>query len=49
MIRRTPTLILLVALLLGTIGWAGSATTAYAGGPTSVLVTNPGLGRANAL
>ena len=49
MTRRTPTLILLVALLLGTIGWAGSATTAYAGGPTSVLLTNPGLGRANAL
>ena len=49
MTRRTPTLILLVALLLGVIGWAGSATTASAGGPTSVLLTNPESGRASAL
>jgi hypothetical protein len=48
MTRRTRTLFLL-ALLLGTIGWAGIATTAYAGGPTSVLMTNPGAGRASAL
>ena len=49
MTRRTPTLILLVALLLGTIAWAGSITPAYAGGPTSVLLANPDLKRSNAL
>jgi hypothetical protein len=48
MTRRTRTLLLL-ALLLGTIVGAVSATTASAGGPTSVLLTNPGAGRANAL
>ena len=36
-------------MLLGAIGWAGVAATAYAGGPTSVLMTNPGDGRASAL
>ena len=49
MTRRTTMLPLLVALLLGTIGWAGGVTTAYAGGPTSVLLANPRLERSNAL
>jgi hypothetical protein len=31
------------------MGWAGSATTASAGGSTTVLLTNSGAGRANAL
>jgi hypothetical protein len=48
MTRHTRTLFLL-ALLLGAIGWASNATTASAGGPTSVLLTNPGAERANAL
>jgi hypothetical protein len=49
MTRRTTILPLLVALLLGAIGWAVASPAAYAGGPTSVLMTNPGLGRATAL
>ena len=48
MTRRTTILPLLVALLLGAIGWAIATPAAYAGGPTSVLMTNPGLGRASA-
>ncbi len=49
MTRRTTILPLLVALLLGAVGWAVASPAAYAGGPTSVLMTNPGLGRATAL
>ena len=49
MSRRTIILPLLLAILLGAIGWASTMTTAHAGGPTSVLMTNPGLGRASAL
>jgi hypothetical protein len=49
MTRRTTILPLLVAMLLGAIGWAIATPAAYAGGPTSVLMTNPGLGRAAAL
>ena len=49
MSRRTIVLPLLVALLLGAIGWSATTTTAYAGGPTSVLMTNPESGRASAL
>jgi hypothetical protein len=49
MTRRTTILPLLVAILLGAIGWAVVASTAHAGGPTSVLMTNPGMGRASAL
>jgi hypothetical protein len=40
---------LLLAMLLGSIGWAGATSTAFAGGPTSVLMTNPESGRATAL
>ena len=39
----------LVALLLAAVGWSSTAGTAYAGGPTSVLLVNPGAGRAAAL
>jgi hypothetical protein len=49
MTRRAILVPILVAMLLGAIGWAGSAATAYAGGPTSVLLTNPEDGRARAL
>jgi hypothetical protein len=49
MTRRTIVLPLLIALLLGTLGWASVTPTAHAGGPTSVLLTNPNLGRATAL
>ncbi len=49
MTRRTTVLPLLVALLVGAICWLGAAPAAYAGGPTSVLMTNPSLGRASAL
>jgi hypothetical protein len=48
MTRRTPILLTLVALLLGAIGWASTTPTAHAGGPTSVLLTNPALERATA-
>jgi hypothetical protein len=47
--RRRTLLPLCVALLLGAIGWTSSSSAAYAGGPTSVLMTNPQLGRASAL
>jgi len=36
-------------MLLGGIGLASATSTAYAGGPTSVLMTNPQPGRAAAL
>jgi hypothetical protein len=36
-------------MLLGAMGWAGVTLTAHAGGPTSVLMTNPESGRASAL
>jgi hypothetical protein len=49
MTRRRTVLPLLVALLLGAIGWTFTSSAAHAGGPTSVLMTNPGLGRASAL
>jgi hypothetical protein len=49
MTRRTIVLPLLIALLLGALGWASVTPTAHAGGPTSVLLTNPNLGRATAL
>jgi len=47
--RRTIILPLLLAMLLGAISWASATTTAHAGGPTSVLMTNPESGRASAL
>ena len=46
MLRRI--LLVLLTALLGLTGWAGTALSAYAGGPTSVLMTNPQLGRASA-
>jgi hypothetical protein len=49
MSRRTIILPFLLTMLLGAIGWASVTTTAHAGGPTSVLMTNPGMGRASAL
>ena len=49
MTRRTIILRTLLALLLGALGWAGVTATASAGGPTSVLMTNPAEGRASAL
>ena len=49
MTRRIILLRLLLAMLLGAIGWAGTTSTAHAGGPTSVLMTNPESGRASAL
>ncbi len=48
MTARRITLAVL-ALLLATIGWSSTALTAHAGGPTSVLLVNPGSGRAAAL
>src|SRR5918998_3026773 len=42
-------LLVLLTALLGLTGWVGTAGSAYAGGPTSVLMSNPGLGRATAL
>jgi hypothetical protein len=47
MLRRI--LLVLLTALLGLTGWVGTAGSAYAGGPTSVLMSNPGLGRATAL
>jgi hypothetical protein len=47
MLRRT--LLVLLTALLGVTGWAWTAGSAYAGGPTSVLMTNPASGRAGAL
>ena len=49
MTRRTIILPLLLAMLLGAIGWASATSLAHAGGPTSVLMTNPESGRASAL
>jgi len=48
MTTRRLTLAVL-ALLLAAIGWSSTAGTAYAGGPTSVLLVNPSGGRAAAL
>jgi len=48
MTARRLTLALL-ALLLAALGWSSTAGTAYAGGPTSVLLVDPGGGRAAAL
>ena len=47
MLRRI--LLVLLTALLALTGWAGTALSAYAGGPTSVLMINPELGRASAL
>jgi hypothetical protein len=49
MTRRAILVPILVAMLLGAIGWAIAPLTAHAGGPTSVLMTNPENGRASAL
>ena len=38
-----------LALLLAAVGWSSTAGTAYAGGPTSVLLVDPSAGRAAAL
>ena len=38
-----------MALLLAAVGWSSAAGTAYAGGPTSVLLVDPSAGRAAAL
>jgi len=38
-----------MALLLAAAGWSSTAGTAYAGGPTSVLLVDPSAGRAAAL
>jgi hypothetical protein len=38
-----------LALLLAAVGWSSTADTAYAGGPTSVLLVDPSEGRAAAL
>ena len=48
MTARRLTLALL-ALLLAAIGWSSTAGTAYAGGPTSVLLVNPTGGQAAGL
>lgn len=48
MTARRLTLALL-ALLLAVVGWSSAAGTAHAGGPTSVLLVNPGAGQAAAL
>jgi hypothetical protein len=47
MLRRI--LLVLLTALLGVTGWAWTAGSAYAGGPTSVLMTIPASGRAGAL
>ena len=38
-----------LALLLAAVGWSSTVGTAYAGGPTSVLLVDPSAGRAAAL
>jgi hypothetical protein len=38
-----------IALLLAAVGWSSTVGTAYAGGPTSVLLVDPSAGRAAAL
>jgi hypothetical protein len=47
MLRRI--LLVLLTALLGVTGWVWTAGSAYAGGPTSVLITVPQSGRAGAL
>jgi hypothetical protein len=47
MLRRI--LLILLTALLGLTGWAGAAWSAYAGGPTSVLLANTGRARVHAL
>jgi hypothetical protein len=47
MLRRI--LFVLLTALLGLTGWAGAAGSAYAGGPTSVLLANTGSARVHAL
>jgi hypothetical protein len=47
MLRRS--LLFLLTALLGLTGWAGAAGSAYAGGPTSVLLVNTGRARVHAL
>jgi hypothetical protein len=47
MLRRI--LLVLLTILLGLTGWAGAAGSAYAGGPTSVLLVNTGRARVHAL
>ena len=47
MLRRI--LLVLLTALLGLIGWAGTAGSAYAGGPTSVLLVNTDRARVHAL
>jgi hypothetical protein len=42
-------IIALLVTVLATIAWFASAAPAHAGGPTSVLMTNPATGRAYAL
>jgi hypothetical protein len=42
-------IIALLVTVLATIAWFASAAPAHAGGPTSVLMTNPATGRAHAL
>ena len=49
MTRRRTVLPWLAAMLIGAVSWAIAIPAAYAGGPTSVLMTNPSLGRATAL
>jgi hypothetical protein len=46
MLRRI--LLALLTGLLGLTGWAGAVGSAYAGGPTSVLLVNTGRARAHA-
>ena len=48
MTARRLTLALL-AVLLAAIGWSSTVGSAYAGGPTSVLLVDPSVGRAAAL
>jgi hypothetical protein len=47
MLRRI--LLVLLTALLGLTGWAGAAGSAYAGGPTSVLLVNTDRARVHAL
>jgi hypothetical protein len=47
MLRRI--LLVLLTALLGLTGWADAAGSAYAGGPTSVLLVNTGRARVHAL
>jgi hypothetical protein len=47
MLRRI--MLVLLTVLLGVAGWAGAARSAYAGGPTSVLLVNTDRARVHAL